>query len=141
MYFVDTDMTDLWRESLDSDCQQFHQYQKDKQPLASNNWTQKEHDIWLSKIGPVLRHKHKCIRRNPINGIPTRLWQLDLQRQYSYRETTKKPAQICFHSKTPHTITKMNDNTNIDSTLTGSMQTRNTLRAKWMNFDLWCFQL
>jgi len=33
----------------------------------------------------------------------------------------KKPAQIRFHSKRPHTITKMNDNINIDSTIAGSM--------------------
>jgi hypothetical protein len=32
------------------------------------------------------------------------------------------PAQIRFHSKRPHTATKMNDNINIDSTITGSMK-------------------
>jgi hypothetical protein len=33
----------------------------------------------------------------------------------------KKPAQICFHSKRPHTIIKMNDNINMDSTIPESM--------------------
>jgi len=27
-----------------------------------------------------------------------------------YKQTLKKPAHILFHSKIPHTITKMNDN-------------------------------
>jgi hypothetical protein len=33
----------------------------------------------------------------------------------------KKPAQICFQSKRPHTITKMNDNLTMDSTIARSM--------------------
>jgi len=32
----------------------------------------------------------------------------------------KKHEQIHFHSKTPHTITKMNDNINLDSTNKGN---------------------
>jgi len=41
----------LWKESLNSDGQQFHQYQQSKQsPLTSNNWTQKDHDIWHWKF-------------------------------------------------------------------------------------------
>jgi hypothetical protein len=32
----------------------------------------------------------------------------------------KKPEQIRFHSKGQHTITKMNDNINMGSTITGS---------------------
>ena len=28
---------------------------------------------------------------------------------------------ICFHSMKPHTVTKMNDNINIDRTIAGSM--------------------
>jgi hypothetical protein len=33
----------------------------------------------------------------------------------------KKTAQICFHSKIPHTITKMNAKINMDSSIIGSM--------------------
>ena len=33
----------------------------------------------------------------------------------------KKPTQIHFHSKRPHTIIKMNDLLNMDSTIAGSM--------------------
>jgi len=36
----------------------------------------------------------------------------------------KKAAQTGFHSKRPHTITKMNDNINIDSTIAGSVDVR-----------------
>ena len=35
----------------------------------------------------------------------------------------KKSVQISLHSKRPHTITEMNDNTNLDSTISGSMNT------------------
>jgi hypothetical protein len=37
------------------------------------------------------------------------------------KKKDKKPAQIHFHSKRPHTITKMKDNINMDSTISGSM--------------------
>jgi hypothetical protein len=37
----------LIKNNLYRDCEQFHQYQQDKQRLASNNWTQKEHDVWF----------------------------------------------------------------------------------------------
>jgi hypothetical protein len=33
----------------------------------------------------------------------------------------KKPALIRFHSKRQHTITKMNENINMDSTIAGSL--------------------
>ena len=33
----------------------------------------------------------------------------------------KKTAQICFHSRRPHPIIKMNDNINIGGIITGSM--------------------
>jgi len=42
----------LWKESLNSDVQQFHQYQQNKQsPLTSNHWTQKETTLrgWKSR--------------------------------------------------------------------------------------------
>jgi hypothetical protein len=35
-----------------------------------------------------------------------------------------KPAQIRFHSKRPHTITKLNDNINMDNTIAGSINVR-----------------
>jgi hypothetical protein len=41
--------------------------------------------------------------------------QFDLQRQYIYKQTNKKPAHIRFQSKRPNTITKMN-NIDMDST-------------------------
>ena len=39
---------------------------------------------------------------------------IDLNQQY-------KPTQIPFKSKRPLTITKMNDNINVDSTIAGSV--------------------
>ena len=39
----------------------------------------------------------------------------------------KKPLQIRFHLKRPHTITKINDGKKIDSTNTGSMNARSKL--------------
>jgi hypothetical protein len=39
----------------------------------------------------------------------------------------KKPAQIHFHSKRQHTITKMNDNINMDPTTAVSMNAHNKL--------------
>ena len=35
-----------------------------------------------------------------------------------------KPTQTRVHTKRPHTITKMNDNINMDSTIPGSMNAR-----------------
>ena len=45
------------------------------------------------------------------------------QRQYIYKQTIKKPAQMHFHSKRLHTITKMDtgNNINMDSSKAGSM--------------------
>jgi hypothetical protein len=44
-----------------------------------------------------------------------------------YQQTThfiKHPAQTFFHPKRPHTITKMNDNINMDSTIAGLKNAR-----------------
>jgi hypothetical protein len=47
------------------------------------------------------------------------LCSLNDRQQYIYtcKQTIKKPPQIHFHSKRQHTITKMIDNINIDSTI------------------------
>jgi hypothetical protein len=37
----------------------------------------------------------------------------------TYKQMMKKTAQICFHSKRQHIITNMNDNKNMDSTISG----------------------
>ena len=36
------------------------------------------------------------------------------------QKNDKKPTYICFHSKKPHTITKMNDNMNMDNIIARS---------------------
>jgi len=51
------------------------------------------------------RHKNVGVLNQP-----SRLDNWILQQQFMYKQTIKKPAHILFHSKIPHTITKMNDN-------------------------------
>ena len=47
---------------------------------------------------------------------------MDLQQQYTYEQAIKKNyAKIRIHSKKSHTITNMNDNINMDSTIAGSI--------------------
>jgi hypothetical protein len=53
----------------------------------------------------------------PFNGFPT--LSCDLQRQYIYKQTIKKHAQIRFHPKRPHTILSINDNIKMYSTIAG----------------------
>ena len=55
-----------WTESLNSDSQQFYQYQQNKQPpLSSNHWKQKSPWNLLLEILVLVwdRHKHVCIRQ------------------------------------------------------------------------------
>jgi len=61
----------LWKESLNSDGQQFHQYQQNEQsPLTLTHWTQKrEHNIWHWKSMSPLGTGKKCGKTKPVNGI------------------------------------------------------------------------
>ena len=43
---------------------------------------------------------------------------------FKNKQMIKKPAQIRFYSKRPHTIAKMNDSINTESTLSGLMNAR-----------------
>jgi hypothetical protein len=60
----------------------------------------------------------KCGRIKLINVIPLSSTKKNLHR---FTFTKKKPAQIHFHSKNPHNITKMNENINMDGTIEGSV--------------------
>jgi len=51
----------------------------------------------------------------PVNDIPPFPYYLDLQRQYRYKKT--------------YTITKINDNINMDRTIAGSMNARSKLTS------------
>jgi hypothetical protein len=63
----------------------------------------------------------------------------------------KKHVQIRFHSKRPHNITTMNDNNNMDSTITWSMNARSLLTIRLFvrditlgtkkNHNNWCLYL
>jgi len=60
----------------------------------------------------------------PINGIttiPLLVIGSPTVIQIHVSTNDKKAVQIHFHSKRPHTITRMNDNINMDSIIAGSM--------------------
>jgi hypothetical protein len=62
----------LWKETLTSDGQQFHQYQQNEQsPLISNCWAQKRPEYMLLEIYVLLGQVQKYGGVKPINGIPT----------------------------------------------------------------------
>jgi hypothetical protein len=60
----------LWKESLNSDGQQFHQYhQKEQHPLALTLWTQKSTTTYdVRNPGPVLEQVHKYGGVKPVSG-------------------------------------------------------------------------
>ena len=64
----------------------------------------------IGNKGPGLGQAQKCGSRL-INPPPLITDNTDIN----------KPAQIHFHSKRTHTITKMNDKINMDSTIAGSV--------------------
>jgi hypothetical protein len=63
----------LWKENLNKDGQQFHQYQQNKlSPLTSNNWTRKETTTYgIGNPYPGLGQTQTCCGIKPVNGIPT----------------------------------------------------------------------
>ena len=146
----------LWKlkESWNSDGQQFHQYQQNKPPFTSNNWPQKDHDIWcwlgtgtkmwqglIDGIHTEGSHYFQIRRRDQQKGevnLPQATSSPKLQ-------SSMMPAQpflsdnwisnmdVRFHSKRQHTITKMNENINMDSTIAGSVSLCITTReVKWL---------
>ena len=56
----------------------------------------------------------------PVNRIPSLLLIIIIGLSTGYTNAKNTP-HICFHSKRSHTITTMNDNINMDSTIAGSM--------------------
>ena len=64
----------LWKESLNSDSHQFHQYQQNKQsPLILTEVTEhkKDHDVWRWKSRSWLGTCTKMRRDKPVNAILT----------------------------------------------------------------------
>jgi len=74
----------------------------------------------IGNPGPVLGLAQKSGSVKPVNEIPTLLdnWILNSNIDIN---NNKNPAKIYFHSKIPHTITKINDNINMNSTIAGSV--------------------
>ena len=50
------------------------------------------------------RHKNVVGFNWSMGSQSLSLWYWDLQRKYRYKQTIKKPTQICFNSKRPHII-------------------------------------
>ena len=71
-------VTKFWKESLNSDGQQFHQYQQNEQPtLILTELTKRKKKKTMTcdvrKLGPGLGQKQKCGGVEPVNEIPTLL--------------------------------------------------------------------
>ena len=66
-----TDLLLLWKESLNSDGKQFHQYQQnERSPLIFSDWTQKGTSAYNAEIsGPGLRQAQTCGGMKPVNGL------------------------------------------------------------------------
>ena len=66
------------------------------------------------------RHRHVA-GLNLLMASQSSLLDKWISPQCIYKQTIKQSTKIHIHSKTPHTITKMNDNINLESTKAGSM--------------------
>ena len=65
LYYTRSLDVELWKESLNNDSQQFHQYQQNEQPpLTSNNTT----TYGVRNQGPRLGQTQKCNRDKSVNG-------------------------------------------------------------------------
>jgi len=79
-------MDELWKESLDSDGQQFYQYQQNvKPPLTSTHRTQKRPCHMMLEIQVLTRDRHKNVVVFYWLMRSLLTWSLDLQRQYRYK--------------------------------------------------------
>ena len=87
----------LWKESLNSDGPQFHQYLQNGQPslILTNYIKWPWHDVGNPGIG--MGKPQKCGRVKYVNGFPT-----PILKTRSLTAIKKKPAQIHFHSKRPY---------------------------------------
>ena len=62
----------LWKESVDSDDQQFHQYQQNEHPsLTLKHWTQKYNNIGHLKSMSRDRHKHVAMLNRSLRSQST----------------------------------------------------------------------
>ena len=106
----------LWNESLNSDGQRFHQYQQNEHSLLT--LTRKTKQITTYNVGnpsPSLRQEQNYGDVEPINEIQPLLLANWISNGNTYINT------ICFHLKRPHTVTNVNANITMDSTIAGSM--------------------
>jgi hypothetical protein len=111
----------LWKESINSDDQQFHRYlQYEQQPLTSNHWT-----FDIGNPGPCSGNEQNDGEVLPVNGISTTLkiqilsWDMNktvaglnglMRYQLPSPEKQQTIKKTCTHSlllRKKHTITKM----------------------------------
>jgi hypothetical protein len=68
----------LWKESLNSDGQQFHRYKQNEQaPLTSNHWTYKiKFKQWWSTIQPISTKRTSTSHLKPLSvKRPRHMWR------------------------------------------------------------------
>ena len=98
------------KESLNSDGQQFQQYKRSEQsPLISNSLTTQETRTLGIQVLPWVRHTIVAGLSLLMGSLPSPLDNWIFKAIHAYIND-KNPAQIWFHSKRSHTLTKMNDN-------------------------------
>ena len=76
------------------------------------------------KFKSWFRTNIQMCRDKAVNGITTHAlnnWISTVIAIHTYTNDKNNKITIRFYSKKPHAITKMNDNINMDSTITGSM--------------------
>ena len=92
-------------------------------PLISNNWTHTKPTTYGVRIQIMSydRHKNAAGLNWSMGSQPTSIWYWDPQQQYRYKQARAKKNTYKFNStqKWPHSITKMNDNINVGSTIAG----------------------
>jgi len=121
------------RKFKQSDRHQFQQYQQNKQsPLISTELTEhkKDHDIWCwkSSHGLSLEQAQNVVGLNRLMvSQPCPLDNLISNVNTYINKRLIKPTHILLDSKRPHTITQMNYNINMDSTIAGAMNARRQL--------------
>jgi hypothetical protein len=113
----------LWKQSLNSEGQQFYQYQQNEQsPLILTELVEhkKTTAYYVGNPGPGLWQAQQYCGFKPVNGIPTLPSWLVISStaMHIYKMILKhahiRPPPL---SKRPRTITKMKDNINMDSTI------------------------
>jgi len=113
----------LWEASLNSDGQQFHQYQQNAQsPLALTQWTHIKPWPMTLEIQVLAWDRHKHVAGlNRLMGLQCSPFDNWISSGHTYISKWWKTYTDSFPlTKTTH-YHKMNDNINMDNTISGSV--------------------